>query len=687
MRRCAEHLLPLLLMVGLLDRAGAISHPPLLPSELVEQLLTEASGERVWETAAVLAAFPRYPASQGFDRAAEIVAERARAVGLTDVRILSFPTDVPAWDVRRGELWLLDAEPVKLADASDIPLSVAQYSRDAQVEAELVWVGAGTSEADYRDRDVRGKIVLASGPPHDVEPLAIARHGALGLISEAQSAFFGIAPSEEAVAWGRLSPERARAGAPGFAFMISPARGRMLRDRLARGERLRVRAHLQVDLRWPAQVKMVVAALPGTRIRDQEIVFTAHLDHPAPGANDNASGSAVLLEIARVLQTLIRQGKMAPPLRTIRFWWVTEIESTYRYFFAHPEEAQRLLININIDQAGGDRHGRTDFIAIRQPIWMATFADDLIRAIARFASDLAPVSRTPSPLFVAPKGTRDPFTLQFWPYAPLSDHLVFETGGIGVPSISVAAPSLRYIHTSEDTVERLDPTALKRMVFLGAACGLFLANVTARDLPKLLAEVREGGAERLGEAEARALRWIAESTRQDIHTRFKRAYHILQQAYEREGRILASLAKLAVADGASEPVAALKQESSFVWHLFALQEAAVRLLTEQYERLCRMLGATPRELEPEAEEMRLYRLVPKRTLPLGPGFRAWLDFDSPRLGPKLSTLIKNLMDGERSLAHLYWAALAESEAVTPTDVEAFVNELRAKGWVTLEERQ
>lgn len=641
-----------LLLVSLAHPLAAAPPASLLPAELVSQLLAEASGERVLETTATLAALARYPASRGFARAAEIVAERARAIGLTDVRILDVPADVPAWDVRRGELWLLDPEPTKLADAAEMPIAVAQYSRDADVEAELVAVGAGTSAADYRDADVRGKIVLASGPPHQVEPLAIVERGALGILSYAQSAFFGITPAEEAIAWGRLSPERARDGTPGFAFMLSPARGRALAQRLARGERLRVRARLRVEMRWPGQMKMVVAEIPGARIRDQDIVFTAHLDHPWPGANDNASGSAALLEIARVLLTLIRQGKIAPPLRTIRFWWVTEIEGTYRYFFAHPEEASRLLININIDQAGGDRHGRTDFIAIRQPSWMGTFADDVIRAIARVASELAPVARAPSPLFVAPTGTRDPFVLHFWPYAPLSDHLVFETTGIGIPSISLAAPSLRYIHTSEDRVEHLDPTALKRMVFLGAACGLVLAMATARDLPTFLAEMRAGGAERLGEAEARALRWIAESTREDVHARFKRAYHIVQQAYERESRILASLAKLAFAEGTSDPTATLKYESGFTWNLFVLQEAAVRLLTEQYERLCRTLGVAPKELEPEAEELRLHRLIPTRVLPLGPGFRAWLEHTSPQVEARLSTLIKNLIDGERSLAHI-----------------------------------
>ncbi len=662
------------------------SAPARLSPDLISSLLVEASGERVRELTAALAALARYPASQGFERAAEFVAERARTFGLKDVRILSFPTDHPAWDVRRGELWVLDPEPIKLADAADIPLSVAQYSRSADVEAEIVFVGVGTSPEDYRDKQVRGAIVLASGPPHRVEPLALVERGALGIISFAQSEFFGIAPPEDAVAWGRLSPERAREGAPGFAFMISPARGRALQERLARGERLRARVHLHADLRPSGQVKMVVAEIPGSTIRGQDIAFTAHLDHPSPGANDNASGSAVLLEIARVLTTLLGQGKIRPPLRTMRFWWVTEIESTYQYFFAHPEEAQRLLVNINIDQAGGDRHGRTDFVAIRQPPWMGTFADDVIRAVARRASELAPPHRAPSPLSVAPTGTRDPFVIHFWPYAPLSDHVVFETGGIDVPSISLAAPSLRYIHTSEDRVEHLDPTALKRMVFLGAACGVLLASTTARDLPGLLADVREGGLQRLGEAEATALREIAESTRENVHGRFKRAYYRVQQAYERESRILASLAKLAFVSGESESAAALRQESSFVWNLFALQEAAVRLLTEQYERTCRALGVAPRDLEPEADEVRLSRLVPVRTLPLGPEFRAWLDYVFPPLGPELSTLVKNLMDGQRNLAQIYGAALVASEDVKPADIEAFARELVRKEWIRLEER-
>ncbi len=62
----------------------------------------------------------------------------------------------------------------------------------------------------------------------------------------------------------------------------------------------------------------IIAEIPGTdpALRDQVVMLGAHLDswHSATGATDNADGSAVLLEAARILQTV-----GARPRRTIRF--------------------------------------------------------------------------------------------------------------------------------------------------------------------------------------------------------------------------------------------------------------------------------------------------------------------------------------------------------------------------------
>lgn len=683
------HHFRLILAVGLLlwhglFRPTVAQDQILWPESVLTAILNHASGERTYQDTAKLATFSRYPASKGFHRAAEYVAERARQVGLRNVQIHALPAHQPSWDVISAELWLIEPIPRKLADYEEVAVSVAVFSQSADLTADIIDVGEGTTEADYTGRDVKGKIVLASGPPRLVQRQAVVLRRAAGIISYHANEFFGIRPSPEAVSWTSLSPEEMLQNRGGFAFMVSPKTGDELRRQLRRGERLVARARLQVETNPSGMFEMVTGELTGTEARTQDVVFSAHLDHHNPGANDNASGSAVLIEIARVLSQLIDQGLLPPPRRTIRFWWVTEIQGTYQYFFQHPEEAQRILANITIDQAGGNHHGRNDFVAILQPPWMGTFVDDIIKHLGEYAmTHLARVYHAPSPLFVAPTGTRQPFTMQFWPYAPLTDHLVFETAGIDVPSISLAVASPEFIHTNKDSSEHIDPTQLKRSVFLGAACGSLLATLKPGDLPRLLAVVRKGNHERIGRAESQALALLASSTKETIYHHFRLAYYQIEQAHEREARILASLARFHDPVDQVETAKLLAHQSEFSWNLFAQQEASVALLTEHYEYLCRHLGVAPQPLTPTADEQRLSRLVPRRTIRLGPEFIAWLRYRSQQLDVEVADLIKNLIDGTRSVAEIYRAVSLADRSIELRQVEQFVRELAAQGWVEI----
>jgi len=75
--------------------AGAVrgQKPPLLPEKDVAELANELSGETAKRNLEGIARFHRQRGSQGFHAAAELVAERARAYGLSDVAILQFPAD------------------------------------------------------------------------------------------------------------------------------------------------------------------------------------------------------------------------------------------------------------------------------------------------------------------------------------------------------------------------------------------------------------------------------------------------------------------------------------------------------------------------------------------------------------------------------------------------------------------
>src|SRR5580704_11043139 len=99
---------------GLLAGAVRAQKPPLLPEKDVAALANELSGETAKRNLEVIATFHRQRGSKGFHSAAGLVAERARAYGLSDVQILEFPADGkifygtqrsrPAWDADRGTL-------------------------------------------------------------------------------------------------------------------------------------------------------------------------------------------------------------------------------------------------------------------------------------------------------------------------------------------------------------------------------------------------------------------------------------------------------------------------------------------------------------------------------------------------------------------------------------------------------
>src|SRR2546421_4749943 len=102
---------------------GRAQKPPLLPEKEVAALANEVSGETAKRNLEGIARFHRQRGSKEFHEAAELVAERLREYGLSDVAILQFPADGkifygtqrsrPAWDAQVGELSEVKAKPTR----------------------------------------------------------------------------------------------------------------------------------------------------------------------------------------------------------------------------------------------------------------------------------------------------------------------------------------------------------------------------------------------------------------------------------------------------------------------------------------------------------------------------------------------------------------------------------------------
>jgi hypothetical protein len=519
LQRIANPAIGIAILHSLVAAATLAQKPPLLPEKDVAALAQELSGETAKRNLEGIARFHRQRGSQGFHSAAELVAERARAYGLSDVAILQFPADGkiyygtqrsrPPWDVEFAELWEVKngVATVKMASYDAEPVGLAEDSESADVTADLVDVGNGTKESDYAGRHIKDQIVLAAAQPGAVQDLAVGKFGAAGIVSYAQNqktAWWG--EDENLIRWGHLetfSPNKT------FSFMVSLKMARALRERLDERERIRLHAVVKAG-QHPGNTEVVTATIPGSdpKLKDEEIAFSCHLDHQRPGANDNASGCVTILEIARTLQKLINEGKLARPARTLRFIWPPEIEGTLTLLNAKPEFAQRIQAVVHMDMVGGGPVTKSVFHVTRGPMSLPSFVHDVAWAFGEFVNEQSYNFAAGLPAaypLVAPEGGKEPLLAQDTAYTMGSDHDVYQDSSFKIPVIYLNDWPDRYIHTNFDTAANIDPTKLKRAAFIGASSGYYLATLTENPSNGLALVMVEGAKARAASAAVRAL--------------------------------------------------------------------------------------------------------------------------------------------------------------------------------------
>ena len=571
MKKIAQAIAGLLVM-GLAGGAGAWGQKaPLLAEKDVAAIAGEISGATAKRNLQEIAAFHRQRGSVGFHDAAVLVAAKLGFYGLSGVVILKFPTgdgifygtqrSRPAWDAEVGELVerVNGSSPDCEKQAQETVdrahkegkvgvlvvclKTLASYKTDPVVLAEdsesgkglftgLVDVGAGTSEGDYAGKDVKGKIVLVSAQPGAVQDLAVGKFGAVGIVSYAQNqktAWWG--ENLDAIRWGHLETFSVNKT---FAFMVSLRTARALQERLAKGEEIHLHAVVKAG-QHPGYYEVVTATIPGAdeKLKNEEIVYSCHLDHQKPGANDNASGCATILEVARTLQHLIATGKLARPARTIRFIFPPEIEGTMALLNSKnykaeavdwtefinvngidgpatkrperlesglglpggPEWAKRVKAVVHMDMVGGGPETKAVFHVTRGPMSLPSFVQDVAWAFAEWVNEetheFAATGKAEFPLVEA-EGGKEPLRAEYSAYTMGSDHDVYQDSSFGIPAIYLNDWPDRFIHTNLDTPANIDATKLKRVGLIGAASGYFLAEMNAPSLPELVRAVDTG---------------------------------------------------------------------------------------------------------------------------------------------------------------------------------------------------
>jgi hypothetical protein len=530
----------------------------LLKNNIIIRLIQASSGDRAHDYVSRIALWHRVQAAEGFARAAEWVSQKAGEFGLEQVAVERFPSDVtieyfgqvmfPVWKVRKGELWLTSPFPVKLASYEEVPLSLAVASTSADVEAELVDIGAGTADADYAP-GVKGKIVLTTSQPLAVYERAVIKEGAAGIVSSWSVPDFdylnrrpGDFPDQ--LGWQRI-PGKVTEGAGHFGFVVSARRAQELRGMMKQGKSLLVHAVVDAEL-VPGNLEVVSGVIPGSAYPDEEIIVTAHLDHYKPGANDNASGSAAILEMARTMRLLIESGELPPPLRTIRFMWVPEYNGTYAWLSAHLKDPVRRIADLNFDMVGEDVMKTNSVISAcytsdSNPSFLNAVTESILDFVNKFNDDRYPLQKE---LFIGSvNGTRNRAGWRINPFIAGTDHDLFNRLKVGATTLT-AWPD-NFYHSSEDSPDKVDPTQLHRAEVMGLAGIVTLAYADsgqARDIARLSLAY---GRKRIAQSEFSALNSLVSATRDGFAEAHRRAGNLMAHVFSRERAAVGSAAVFA----------------------------------------------------------------------------------------------------------------------------------------------
>lgn len=490
--------LMLLLSASLFAQSAPLPEKHLVKQAVFNAIAQEFSGEAAQEHTRHIVQYHRIQGSPMMeDVAKEVVLPALKAAGL-EAAIEQFPsggktkyqtyTSPMGWDMRGGELWVegvggqKDFLPVRLCRYSDVPMCVSTYSKGGEWSGELVDVNAGTSDADYAGKDLAGKVALAYGYAANVVRQAVIKHGAVGVVIYPAP---GDRPDHpDMVRYNGIWPRAEEMEKTSGGFQVSQNQYTMLKQ-LMRGGAVRVHGKIDATLK-PYLLTVVHAWIRGNKDPQREVLLTAHLDHPKWSANDNASGSGAMIEIARTLNALIKSGKLAAPERTIHFMWVPEFFGSVAYITKHPEarrcgdwddprqakdykwkEADACIVaNLNLDMVGEDTvKTNSRFYVTRTP-------DSVPSLLGALLEDTMQQTRKAN--LTAPTGSRHYWVPEQIGYAQGSDHDVFNA--LGVQSSMFGHDPDWTHHTTEDTIDKTDATEFKRVGVMAASASIWIAD-------------------------------------------------------------------------------------------------------------------------------------------------------------------------------------------------------------------
>jgi hypothetical protein len=679
-------------LIGLALQGFSLSQPSpefLLEGKELALLESELSGEQAKAYVTAISGYHRLVGTPGYVEAARYVLEKLHNSGFR-ASIESFPADgrisyqswqsPPGWNVESAELRVVRPKKSLVVSYPDSPMSLIPYSKTTEIQEALVDVGTGLLDRDYEGKGVGGKLVLATGDPGPVHRIAVLKYGAAGVVS------FPDDPIAREKAdmfrfreWRPRSEELDRVT---FGFNLTNAQGQSLRDQL--NKKVGVVLGVKIVGRGVefGSLDVVTATIPGSENIQQELLFIAHLDNAAPSANQSASGSAALLDIARALKALIDTGKLPVPKRTLRFVWVPRLIGTMAYIEAHPELrgptlGGRVLGGINLDAVGSNLELLNTTLNISEPPRsLSSVLPDVIERVASYVDK--------KDGRVASQESR--FNYRMVPFGGRSDHLIFNDGTIGIPVVNMTQWPDETRNTSQDEPQNIDAVELERVELISTAAIWYLANLTEEQSLTLTNRVAAGAQKRMASDTHKASELVLQAPVNRLDEMYNEGKRILALSLEREQKTLEDILYVAPGD--------LTRRMVQTWNQTLDNQSQIIIRTLQ--GLLRQRGGNlsfSQRMTTEAREASAW--IPSRLTrgPLADGLpqsmlteaeKTW--YETPEARSLDTYLLVSLIDGRRTILDIRNDLSALTRSVSIAAVTRFVQDLVKSRLVELQRR-
>ena len=431
---------------------------------------TQFTGNLAYETTAFVEKYWRVVGNTGFNKSIYFIAEQLEQAGFVleekaisknrlTYRIEKRPLDNPTWEMVDASLSIEgDDRPLLVHATNSNMVALNSYSTPQEgITAEVIYV---KDVNKIKDLDVKGKIVFAETSPYYVFNAAVVQGGAAGILTYDMPSY--LQPEKNTTSIQFRSIQLNQKQRP-WAIVLSFEAKERLKKRLEKGK-VNLRVNIETKI-YESEELTLVADIKGATLPDERLVFSAHVQEP--GANDNATGVGVALEMAALTAKLMQKNKVNPK-RTLTFLWGDEIVSTKRYVQEDKARAKNIKWGISLDMVGENTAitGGT-FLIEKMPDPSAIWTRGNDKHTEWGGSKMSLSQMKPHYLndfligeFKA-QGKRANWVVESNPFEGGSDHVPFLRGDI--PSVLFWHFTDQFYHTDNDRLDKVSKETLKNV--------------------------------------------------------------------------------------------------------------------------------------------------------------------------------------------------------------------------------